>query len=43
LSEGALYGQVARSAFFRTDPLNGSQPILNECFGLKSSTETEAT
>jgi hypothetical protein len=23
--------QVA-SAFFRTDPLNGAQPILNECF-----------
>jgi hypothetical protein len=30
-------------AFFRTDPLNGAQPILNECFALKSSTEKEAT
>jgi hypothetical protein len=33
------YGQVTKSAFFRTDPLKAAQPILNECFGLKSSVE----
>jgi hypothetical protein len=29
-----LIESVNATAFFRTDPLNGAQPILNECFGL---------
>ncbi len=36
LTRCRLFGQVTRSAFFSTDPLNGAQPILNECFGLYS-------
>jgi hypothetical protein len=41
LLHGAYRGMLGR--FFRTDPLNGARPILNESFGLKSSTGKEAT